>query len=800
MNDCKMIGDINIKTFSRKKERRKELRSVTAEHLQCSEKSTKHDAAEMGSSKHSCDIENINPNEAPALPEAKSEKTTHYSRRVAPPREDRHNAALQRHISIMKAHFEEVDQFELLTEIESPNDQESKIDRRSSPCGSNLDHDLENHSFDLTALQEVTILKESAPQDYHSVSQIPDPVPALSICEHTKGCIPHEEAPSVRDNTFQDDLDQETSAGLGSPQSSRDEYLLTPGPAKASAYGLGARRAVPDATLNASSGRGSRRRSCIYTDNVGLAMPHKQPSLLSRLSQRMSISISDALQRLGVVGRLSSTATSDAHSQLPVQWEAKTPDIKLHAVPQLPTITGSTPISHSPSQAQKGEDPCLRTEGSTSEVSVSPQRLKNDAPPKQPIANDGLLLLSHENRDDVTPHEEAVQQLDKLSVQDPSDKLEESPIQTVQDLKQTPSPLLQLLQLCNQTGNIEELPSMDELLGEHVDLKTILKIGEGTFGEAFRSGSVVFKIVPMEGELVVNGEQQKKAEDILAEVAIALTLSQLRVGLQDSSFEHGTSAFVETHGVGVCRGRYAADLVQEWEAWDRNYGSENDHPAAFPQSQLYIVFVVADGGIDLEHCDLRNIQEAKSILLQATLALAVAEEACEFEHRDLHWGNLLIQRVRPDTQILFRFRGNLIGVPCHGVQVTLIDFTLSRLKSITGDVLFCNLSTDPDLFTGPKRDCQAETYRRMKKFNGNEWHTFHPSTNCFWLHYLADTLVVRKVNAGTPDSSRHLRMFRKRVLMASSAADAAFDSYFQGSWLLQGVDSSYSQALLRSWG
>ena len=26
------------------------------------------------------------------------------------------------------------------------------------------------------------------------------------------------------------------------------------------------------------------------------------------------------------------------------------------------------------------------------------------------------------------------------------------------------------------------------------------------------------------------------------------------------------------------------------------------------------------------------------------MTLAVAEEACEFEHRDLHWGNLLISR------------------------------------------------------------------------------------------------------------------------------------------------------------
>jgi len=31
--------------------------------------------------------------------------------------------------------------------------------------------------------------------------------------------------------------------------------------------------------------------------------------------------------------------------------------------------------------------------------------------------------------------------------------------------------------------------------------------------------------------------------------------------------------------------------------------------------------------------------------LQAALTVAVGEEACQFEHRDLHWGNLLIRRT-----------------------------------------------------------------------------------------------------------------------------------------------------------
>ena len=54
--------------------------------------------------------------------------------------------------------------------------------------------------------------------------------------------------------------------------------------------------------------------------------------------------------------------------------------------------------------------------------------------------------------------------------------------------------------------NAEALPSMDELLGQHVKLKAVRKIGEGTFGEAFKGGDVVFKIVPMEGDLLVRAQ------------------------------------------------------------------------------------------------------------------------------------------------------------------------------------------------------------------------------------------------------------------------------------------------------
>lgn len=47
-----------------------------------------------------------------------------------------------------------------------------------------------------------------------------------------------------------------------------------------------------------------------------------------------------------------------------------------------------------------------------------------------------------------------------------------------------------------------ELPSLS-------DPENIVKVGEGTFGEAFLAGNTVCKIVPIDGDLKVNGEAQK---------------------------------------------------------------------------------------------------------------------------------------------------------------------------------------------------------------------------------------------------------------------------------------------------
>ena len=74
-----------------------------------------------------------------------------------------------------------------------------------------------------------------------------------------------------------------------------------------------------------------------------------------------------------------------------------------------------------------------------------------------------------------------------------------------------------------------------------------------------------------------------------------------------------------------------------------------------------------------------SITQARSTLWQVAHALAVGEKALQFEHRDLHWGNVLVKPNDHDSAN-FIIDGSPISVPSHGVKVTVIDYTLSRLS------------------------------------------------------------------------------------------------------------------------
>lgn len=151
-------------------------------------------------------------------------------------------------------------------------------------------------------------------------------------------------------------------------------------------------------------------------------------------------------------------------------------------------------------------------------------------------------------------------------------------------------------------------------------LRHCRKIGEGVYSEVFMNKSavtgcpVVLKILPIEGDLAINGEPQKKFDEILSEIVIATELSNLRNGKRDFM----TAGFVESLNVRCVKGKYPEHLLDLWELFRENNGTENDHPDIFDEDQLYIVLELANGGQDLEAFEFQNALQSYSAFLQVS--------------------------------------------------------------------------------------------------------------------------------------------------------------------------------------
>ena len=289
----------------------------------------------------------------------------------------------------------------------------------------------------------------------------------------------------------------------------------------------------------------------------------------------------------------------------------------------------------------------------------------------------------------------------------------------------------QILDLCEQDRVLS--------LQEYADESTFKqKVGEGSYGEVYErtcdNSSMIVKIVPVGSEdVLIHGIQQMSYEEIITEMSISKTLSEMK--------ETHASGFIHLHKLLYCQGSYPEELVGLWERWDGENKSENDNPQLLPQDQKYILFETDNCGTDLEKFTLKDEAAAWSVLKQVIVTLATAECRYQFEHRDLHWGNVLISETQEESFVYNITEDNVYELDPRGLCVTIIDFTLSRIES-EGCVVFTNLSQENDLFTG-KGDIQFDVYRKMKAHNGNNWEVFSPYTNVLWIHYLTQKLVEK---------------------------------------------------------
>ncbi|KAK9455398.1 hypothetical protein V1511DRAFT_459348 [Dipodascopsis uninucleata] len=343
--------------------------------------------------------------------------------------------------------------------------------------------------------------------------------------------------------------------------------------------------------------------------------------------------------------------------------------------------------------------------------------------------------------------------------------------------------LLKLLESCS----IAKIQSFSEYIRQLQSGWILRKLGEASYSEVYsavdktKQTSNVLKIMPF-GKLNPTSEQAS-VNDIINELKITKALMSV-------------NGFVQLRGAFIVRGNYPQELLELWDEYDKLKNSENDRPDFYESDQLYCVIILNNAGVDLEHFELLSWKEAASIFWQTTRALAEAEDRFSFEHRDLHWGNIVLERENCNIEV-----EDMLGKLSLGgrrrlstkkrscsdsIKVTIIDYTLSR--AVYNDELVITPLDDPSIFSG-RGDYQFDIYRFMRKLfcqvdssseeqqvneqvdmndlkprrrsllvSNNEpkydWADYVPRTNVLWLHYLVERLLLHK-KLSAPRLARH---------------------------------------------
>lgn len=143
-------------------------------------------------------------------------------------------------------------------------------------------------------------------------------------------------------------------------------------------------------------------------------------------------------------------------------------------------------------------------------------------------------------------------------------------------------------------------------------------------------------------------------------------------------------------------------------------GSWFPHPATgFNENSTFLVLELGDAGDVLQGVPLDQLSKVWDLFLGVVMALSRAEITNEFEHRDLHENNICVRLTDVDPHVSSSKNSMLFGR--SGLEVTIIDYGLSRTRLESGEVIYKDLETDPDLFQATDSGIagvQFDTYRR----------------------------------------------------------------------------------------
>ncbi|PAA92818.1 hypothetical protein BOX15_Mlig017381g2 [Macrostomum lignano] len=324
-----------------------------------------------------------------------------------------------------------------------------------------------------------------------------------------------------------------------------------------------------------------------------------------------------------------------------------------------------------------------------------------------------------------------------------------------------------VLRMCDQTAPLQWCKFMPADTAEAES--EVKKLGEGVFGEVYSvassdgQGRLAVKVLPIAGRRKINGEPQKSFDEVLPELLIARKLT----ALSSRYCRNRSSGFAQLLSASVHRGRLHRSLATAWQKFAANCATENNCPAELPASQLWLAMRLAFAGGPLETFSIDDGWQALGLAGQVAASLAAAEAQLQFEHRDLHWGNVLIQTAT-GSSASYLVAGRPVVIATRGIAATVIDFTISRLSPSPGCVMFTDLSDDEELFAG-EGDYQFEIYRLMRSECNDNWRQFVPKTNVYWMHYLAMKMLEKLGDEA--DGLADLKRLTDRLLNYSSCQE-----------------------------
>ncbi|KAF3919784.1 hypothetical protein ABW20_dc0108844 [Dactylellina cionopaga] len=338
----------------------------------------------------------------------------------------------------------------------------------------------------------------------------------------------------------------------------------------------------------------------------------------------------------------------------------------------------------------------------------------------------------------------------KIEILTPPDSVAPSPLPIPTDpvIALAPqSEVFNLLPFCSQN---RVMTYAEYLATISPDFSRIKKIGESSFAEVYihktdDGRSVVLKFVPL--------VEESNVKEVIQELKITRALSPL-------------PNFINYVGAQVVSGSIPSEFEAAWNLWEEKRNPEYiAGDGSFGKADYYAIIALEDGGCSLDSCKWNTWDVPLEIFRQTIGAFANAEREREFEHRDLHGGNLLVRDLGKEKEEEKKEDSGVGRELAIGgfeeVGITLIDYTLARAKipeEVGGGIAFMELEEEMfeaeglyqfDIYRRVREELVSQQTvstgavgsRRSGRLNKPDWSAYCSRSNVIWLHFLIKSLI-----------------------------------------------------------